>query len=114
MKRVVTLKKKIVIAGGTGFIGRYLEKNYTNLNYEVIIISRQSNHITWTDYKGIVDALENAELVVNLVGKSVNCRYNEKNKKEILQSRTETTQILGTAILACANPPKLWINSSTV
>lgn len=113
MKRVITLKKKIVLAGGTGFIGQYLEKKYTNLDYEVIIISRQPQHIAWTDHKGIMDALENAELVVNLAGKSVNCRYNEKNKIEILQSRTETTNILGAAILACANPPELWINSST-
>jgi len=112
MKRVSTLKK-IVIAGGTGFIGQYLERKYTNLDYEVIIISRQPQHIAWTNHKGIVDALENAELVVNLAGKSVNCRYNEKNKNEIIQSRTETTNILGAAILACANPPKLWINSST-
>lgn len=107
------MKKKIVLAGGTGFIGQYLEKKYTNLDYEVLIISRQPQHIAWTNHKGIVDALENAELVVNLAGKSVNCRYNEKNKNEILQSRTETTNIIGTAILACANPPELWINSST-
>lgn len=110
---MITLKKKVVLAGGTGFIGQYLEKKYTSMDYEVIIISRQSEHIAWTDHKGIVDALDNAELVVNLAGKSVNCRYNEKNKNEIIQSRTETTNILGAAILACANPPELWINSST-
>ncbi len=107
------MKKKVVIAGGTGFIGQYLDKKYTNLDYEVIIISRQSQHVAWTDHCEIVKALENAELLINLAGKSVNCRYNEKNKNEILHSRTETTNILGTAILACANPPHLWINSST-
>lgn len=113
MKRVITVNKKIVIAGGTGFIGQYLEKKYTSMDYEVIIISRQSQHVAWTDHYGIVEALDNAEMVINLAGKSVNCRYNEKNKNEILQSRTETTNILGAAILACANPPELWINSST-
>jgi uncharacterized protein len=52
-------------------------------------------------------------MLINLAGKSVNCRYTDKNKKEILLSRTETTHILGNALLACKNPPSLWINSST-
>ncbi|MFX3673615.1 MAG: TIGR01777 family oxidoreductase [Paenisporosarcina sp.] len=107
------MQRKVVIAGGTGFIGQYLEKKYLDLGYEVIIISRQSHHISWADHKRMAEALEQAELVINLAGKSVNCRYNDKNKKEILDSRTETTKILGNAILACENPPQLWINSST-
>lgn len=48
-----------------------------------------------------------------MAGKSVDCRYNSKNKEEILNSRTETTKILGNTLLACKNPPPLWINSST-
>jgi len=107
------MKKKVVIAGGTGFIGQYLESKYTKLGYEVLIVSRQTQHISWTDKNGIIEALEQAELIINLAGKSVNCRYNEENKKEILDSRTQTTKILGDAILACKNPPQLWINSST-
>jgi uncharacterized protein (TIGR01777 family) len=107
------MKKKIVIAGGTGFIGQYFERKFTKLGYEVKIISRQSHHISWSDHAGIVEAMEQAEMVINLAGKSVNCRYNEKNKEEIIQSRTETTTILGNALLTCENPPPLWINSST-
>jgi uncharacterized protein (TIGR01777 family) len=107
------MKMKIVIAGGTGFIGNYFEEKFANLGYEVIIISRQPQHLSWTDRASIVKALENAEMLINLAGKSVNCRYDEKNKKEILLSRTETTHILGHALLACKNPPSLWINSST-
>ncbi|WP_203248926.1 TIGR01777 family oxidoreductase [Sporosarcina beigongshangi] len=107
------MKKKIVIAGGTGFIGQYFEEKFTDLGYEAIIISRQPRHLSWTDRTSIVDALEGAEMLINLAGKSVNCRYNEKNKKEILDSRTETTHILGQALVACKNPPSLWINSST-
>ena len=52
-------------------------------------------------------------MLINLSGKSVDCRYNKKNKEEILKSRTETTKALGEAILKCNNPPELWINSST-
>ena len=107
------MKKKVVLAGGTGFIGRYLEKQFIQQNYEVIIISRQPQHIAWTDTKGIKAAVDNAELVINLAGKSVDCRYNEKNKKEIFDSRTETTKIIGEAILSALTPPELWINSST-
>ena len=107
------MKKKVVLAGGTGFIGQYLEKRFKDQGYEVHIISRQSNQILWKDHRGIVAALEGAELVVNLAGKSVNCRYNAKNKKEILESRTKTTQLLGNAVASCENPPPLWINAST-
>lgn len=107
------MKKKVVLAGGTGFIGKYFQDKFKNLGYDVKIISRQNQHISWHDKVEIMKALENSEMVINLAGKSVDCRYNSKNKKEILNSRTETTQILGNAILECKNPPALWINSST-
>lgn len=107
------MTRKVVLAGGTGFIGQYLEKKLVALGIEVYIISRQSPHIAWDDHQGIVQALDGAEMVINLAGKSVNCRYNEQNKREIMNSRIETTQILGNAILACEHPPALWINSST-
>ncbi|OZU87154.1 TIGR01777 family protein [Virgibacillus indicus] len=107
------MKKKVVLAGGTGFIGKYFAKRLHNLGYEVIIISRKSPYITWDNSKEIVESLENAEMLINLAGKSVNCRYNSKNKEEILMSRIHTTETLGNAIKDCENPPSLWINSST-
>ncbi|HSJ38621.1 MAG TPA: TIGR01777 family oxidoreductase [Planococcus sp. (in: firmicutes)] len=105
--------KKIVLAGGTGFIGQYLERSYTNQGYIVHIISRQPGQVSWNDEQAMIDALEGAEMVINLAGKSVNCRYTEKNKREIYESRTKTTEALGKAIGKCKNPPQLWINSST-
>lgn len=107
------MTKKIVLAGGTGFIGKYLENEFLEKGYEVKIISRQPQHISWTDKKGIIAALEGAEMLINLAGKSVDCRYNDHNKKVIMDSRTETTEILGKAILEAMQPPELWINSST-
>jgi uncharacterized protein len=112
-KRVEPMKKKVILAGGTGFIGKYLEGKFNQLGYEVSIISRTPPHLSWEDHSGIVKALEDSELLINLAGKSVDCRYNPKNQAEILKSRTKTTHILGNAILACKNPPPLWINSST-
>jgi uncharacterized protein len=105
--------RKIVIAGGTGFIGNHLASGFKNEGNDVLIISRRPGTIRWTDFQGILSALENADLVVNLAGKSVNCRYTAKNKKKILTSRTLTTKILGQAIELCKNPPSLWINAST-
>lgn len=107
------MTRKVVLAGGTGFIGQYLEKKFTAMDIDVQIISRQSPHIAWDDYQGIVQALDGAEMVINLAGKSVNCRYNEQNKREIMNSRVETTQTIGNAILDCEHPPAVWMNSST-
>lgn len=104
---------KIVIAGGTGFIGEYLAHQWRAAGHEVKIISRQPGHIGWTDAAALTKALEGADILVNLAGKSVNCRYTEKNKEAILQSRVETTELLGAAIARCTQPPALWLNSST-
>ncbi|MGX7596843.1 TIGR01777 family oxidoreductase [Planococcus plakortidis] len=105
--------KKAVIAGGTGFIGTYLKEKYERLGYRVHIISRQLGHIQWDDARAMKDALDGAKLVINLAGKSVNCRYTEANKREIFNSRTETTETLGRVIKACSTAPELWVNAST-
>lgn len=107
------MARKAVLAGGTGFIGQYFKARLIEAGYDVHIISRQNNQIMWKDHHGIVAALEGADMLINLAGKSVNCRYNEANKKEILKSRTDTTKALGKALLACEQPPPLWINAST-
>ncbi len=107
------MKKKIIIAGGTGFIGSYCAEKFRELEYDVQIISRGNGNLHWGDSARITAALENADLLLNLAGKSVDCRYNEKNKREILTSRTETTKALGEAMLRCENPPPLWINAGT-
>lgn len=103
----------MVIAGGTGFIGKYLASEFKTLGYEVLIISRNKPNVQWEDMNDLIRALDDAEMLINLAGKSVDCRYNEKNKKEILLSRIETTKKLGEAIKQCKTPPPLWINSST-
>lgn len=106
-------RNKIVLAGGTGFLGSFLASKFREKGEEVIIISRKKGDILWSDQEGMIQAFNNADLVINLAGKSVNCRYNEANKREILQSRTETTRLIGAAIMKCHHPPRLWINSST-
>lgn len=107
------MKKKIVIAGGTGFIGKYLHKRFAEDFYEVFIISRDQHHINWDNEVALLEALDGAESLINLSGKSVDCRYNEKNKAIILNSRISSTKKLQSLIDKCKHPPKLWINSST-
>lgn len=107
------MKQKIVIAGGTGFIGRYLSEQFVSAGYEVLIISRNESHISWTNIAAIKEALESAALLINLAGKSVDCRYTKKNKRKILESRVSTTQQLQAVLETCIAPPPLWINSST-
>ncbi len=107
------MKMKIVLAGGTGFVGKYLQQKYISLGYEVIIISRGKQYINWENKAEIIAAINDADMLINLAGKSVDCRYNEKNKKEIYDSRIDSTRALGEAILQCSNPPPIWVNSST-
>ena len=106
-------KGKIVIAGGTGFIGQSFTKRFEEEGYEVVHISRRAEHVNWEDRNGMVAALEGADMLINLAGRTVDCRYNEKNKQEILLSRTKTTSLLGEALLECKQAPELWLNSST-
>ena len=105
------MEKKIVIAGGTGFIGKYLETYFTSQGYVVKIVSRQPHTILWTDTSAIIDALEGAEMLINLAGKSVDCRYNEKNKAEILSSRVDTTNIVAWAHGAALGSRWAWWDS---
>lgn len=105
--------KKIVLAGGTGFVGKYFSEQFKALGYQVVIISRNNAHIQWDNHEEIEEALDDAEMLINLAGKSVNCRYNQANKDEILRSRIATTIALGNAIIKCNRPPIIWINSST-
>lgn len=107
------MKRKIIIAGGTGFIGQYLMKRFREEDYEVLLISRNASGITWSEAAKIQTALEGAEVLINLAGRSVDCRYTEANKQEILESRVQTTRQLQAAIEQCHTPPRLWINSST-
>ena len=112
----------VVIIGANGFLGRYLCRHFTRNGREVVAIARSRKgwsgdgmFLEW-DGKNLgpwAYALEGAELVINLAGRSVNCRYSAENRKEILDSRVASTEIIGKAIAECRVPPKLWLNAST-
>lgn len=103
--------KKIVIAGGSGFVGKMLTKQLGDY-FKVIVLSRATNWDGRT-LGAWVNELEGAHALINLTGKNVNCRYTNSNKKEILDSRILSTRILGEAVGKVKNPPKVWIQMSS-
>ena len=105
--------KRVVLAGASGFIGRELAAAYRAEGASVHFIGRSGPHARWGQTAAITDLVDGADLVVNMAGKSVNCRYTAENRAEIVRSRVETTRELATAIADAENPPPLWINSST-
>lgn len=114
--------KRVVIAGGTGFLGNVLTSFFVSNGDRVTVLSRSHRldqagveHCKW-DGKHVgywVQRLEGADVVINLNGKSVDCRYNEKNKGEIYDSRIDATWVLGEAMKALKHPPRVWINASS-
>jgi uncharacterized protein (TIGR01777 family) len=113
---------KIILAGGSGFLGGELAKHFTTLGWEIVVLTRnpkprsdQAREVAW-DTKSLgawARELEGATAVVNLTGRSVDCRYNAKNRREIMDSRVNSTRIVGEAIAQCKTPPRVWLNSST-
>ncbi len=107
------MSDRIVIAGASGFIGTYLARAFRAEGADVKLIGRDGPDASWGQTSAITDLLEGADLLINLAGKSVNCRYGPENRAEIMRSRIDTTRELAAAVEACENPPRLWINSST-
>ena len=113
----------VVIAGGSGFLGQSLSNHLLRRGYKVIILSRTPkrsvNGVTvlqW-DAKTIgtwVEAMNGAKAIINLVGKSVDCRYTEENKVEILQSRLDSVKVLADAISKVSRPPQVWIQAGSL
>jgi uncharacterized protein (TIGR01777 family) len=86
---------------------------YREAGDSVATVGRRDADAIWGDTAAITRLVEGADVVVNLAGKSVDCRYNERNKAEIFRSRLETTAELGRAVAAAVVPPALWLNAST-
>lgn len=105
---------KLVLTGGSGYLGRLIKGHFSAAGHDVVPISR-SEGVRWDGRTlGLwATELEGAEAVINLAGRSVNCRYNEKNMAEIYSSRLDSTRVLGEAIAKCTHPPKVWLNSSS-
>jgi uncharacterized protein (TIGR01777 family) len=112
------MKPRIVLAGGSGFIGQSLSPFLLSKNYEVIVLTRAGS-----DHRGAVrnvhwdgktldawlELVNGAFAVVNLTGRSINCRHTSENRREIIDSRVNSVRVLGQAIARCAQPPKAFV-----
>lgn len=114
-------RNKIILAGGSGFLGRTLAQWFSARGCDVVVLSRRSDDlpaaktVAW-DARSLGEwsrELDGAAALVNLAGRSVNCRYTARNRRQMMDSRVLSTRVLGEAIARCANPPGVWLNSST-
>ena len=111
---------KIVIPGGSGQVGTLLARKFAADGHDVVILSRGGNATvgrgghwdgkTLGDWAGEVDG---SDVVINLAGRSVNCRYNEENRRQMMDSRVDSTRVVGEAIAAATSPPPVWLQAST-
>jgi len=111
---------KIVIPGGSGQVGTILARAFHDDGHEVIVISRKATHGKWPtlgwDGESLgdwADEIDGADVVINLAGRSVNCRYNARNCREIIDSRVKSTRVVGEAIARAKRPPRVWLQAST-
>lgn len=113
---------RIILAGGSGFLGGILREHFLRRGCEVVVLTRlpqgardRAREVLW-DGRTLGEwkrELDGADVVINLAGRSVNCRYHARNRKLMMDSRVDSTRVLGQAITRCASPPKVWLNSST-
>jgi len=108
---------KIVITGGTGQLGEILRRDFEKTGDEVIIISRREKDEDrkWDSLRlgSWVRHFEKADAIINLAGRTVNCRYTKENLRQMMDSRVDSTRVVGEAIRHAKHPPKLWLQMST-
>lgn len=108
---------KIIIPGGSGQVGCILARGFREQGHEVVVLSRgrDSGHVCW-DGESLgpwAAEIDGSDVVINLAGRSVNCRYSEKNLREMMASRVDSTRVVGQAIAAAERPPRVWLQMST-
>lgn len=110
---------KLILAGGSGFLGGLLTRYFCDRGWDVVILTRgntvQGLFLNW-DGRAIGEwsaKIDGADVVINLAGRSVNCRYHARNRKLMMDSRVNSTRVIGQAIAYCEKPPPVWFNLST-
>ena len=111
---------KIVMPGGSGQVGTLLARRFVAEGHDVVVLSRTPRSAPWRVVAWDAESLgewmaefEGADAIVNLTGRSVNCRYTAANRREIMDSRIDSTRIVGQAITRAKRPPRVWLQMST-
>ena len=113
---------RIVIPGGTGQVGGILRRRYAAAGHDVVVLSRRPEtlepgvrHRVW-DGRTLGDwaeELDGADVVVNLAGRSVSCRYTDEHLRQMMDSRVDSTRVVGRALELATTPPAVWLQMST-
>jgi NAD dependent epimerase/dehydratase family enzyme len=111
---------RIVIPGGSGQIGTILARAFQSDGHDVVVLSRQPQIRPWrvvpwdgTTLDAWQGEIDGSGVVINLAGRTVNCRYNAANRHEILHSRIASTRVVGEAIAGAKRPPDIWLQAGT-
>jgi uncharacterized protein (TIGR01777 family) len=111
---------KIIIAGGSGHVGTILARAFHRRGDEVVVLSRRVASYPWRTVLWDGETINNwasevdgSDVVINLAGQSVNCRYTPENRKVIIDSRVKSTRVVGEAIANAAKSPRVWLQAST-
>ena len=102
-----------MLAGGSGFVGVRLDEDLRARGYDVVHVGRRGPDVRWDEPAALAAAVDGADLVINLAGRSVGCRYTDAHRDEIHDSRTGTTRALADAVRQAQRPPRVWMNAST-
>ncbi len=120
MRGMHTRPLRIVLPGGSGQVGTLVARHFHSQGHDVVVIARTAGRAPWRTVPWNGESLgpwteefENADLVINVAGRNVNCRYSEANRREIKESRVRTTRLVGEAISRLSRPPAIWMNAST-
>jgi uncharacterized protein len=115
--------KRIILAGGSGFVGQALAPVLIAKGCEVIVLGRGAAHresgVDYLQWDGTTlgewsTAIDGADAIVNLTGKNVNCRHTSGNRREIIRSRVDSVRVLGEATVRCKTPPKIFVQASGI
>jgi len=115
----------VVLAGGSGFLGRALAEEFVREGHEVVVLTRKPSNVKRAGVREVewdgqnvcaswARELEGAAAVVNLTGRSVDCRHTAANRREILESRIYSVEAIGRAIRACAEPPPVLVQAGSL
>jgi uncharacterized protein len=125
MSETLVSKGRVVLAGGSGFLGRSLAEEFAREGYEVVVLTRRPSkfsrarvrEVEW-DGRNVCASwareLEGAATVVNLTGRGVDCRHTPANRREILESRVRSVEAVGRAVRACGEPPRVFIQAGSL
>ncbi len=127
--------KKVILAGGSGFIGMVLARRLRLEGWDVVVLTRRpptprtdgivevqwparpvagSNPMSYRTHGTWIDAIDGADAIVNLAGRSVNCVHTPENKRQIQESRLDSVRVLGLALEQCRQPPQVWVQASAL